>query len=104
MSSMRFSRDAADLEPVVISIALCRALRIRRVGMTFFVENNQPVRDGDDQLHDYWKVVAVIKPDHKPGSPSAWDQAHQWLWSANEKVMDIANEARARAAASRGAD
>lgn len=103
MSSKPFSVDVNEaLEPRVISIGTCRTLRIRQIGVVFFVENNQPQRKEDDSLEDHWKVVAVVKKDHTGRNPhTPWDEAHMWLADANEKVMALANEAMRRAGVTR---
>lgn len=101
-----FEDANSDLEPRVVSIGTCRALRIRQVGRTFLVENNQPTRDERGDLHDHWKVVAVVKPDADPKAPSASMQAHKWLADANRTVLGMTAEdmRRKNIAAARGTD
>lgn len=104
MSLKQLSAGGGDLTPEVISIGTCRALRIRRIGLTYMVENNHLSRDGVGATSDNWKVVAVVKPDQDPKKPSAHVQAHRWLADANEKVFALMDEdmRRSEAAAARG--
>lgn len=99
MSSTPFCEVVPEsLEPRVISIGTSRQLRIRQIGVVFFIENNQPIRKDDDSLEENWKVVAVVKKDHTGRNKrEPWDEAHMWLADANEKVMAVVREAKARA-------
>ena len=86
---------AADLEPEVVSMGTCRALRIRRIGLTYLVENLKLKRrldeDGEEVVEDDWAIVAISK------GKTAREDAHGWMRDANADVMRIIEQDMLRA-------
>lgn len=71
-----------SLEPQIISVATCRALRVKQVGRVYFVESAHISRDPATNKETVdWKPVAVAKGD------KARTEAIMWLNEANVKVM-----------------
>lgn len=85
--------DDTDLIPEVISIARCQALRIRRIGVVFFVESKHIERttmdDGAEVITDAWKVVAIAKPDLlKPRKDSPRKEAFDFMHEAQALALE----------------
>jgi hypothetical protein len=73
---------AQHLEPEIISLGTTRGLRVRRVGVVFFVESLHLTREpGVEGVIEAWKVVAVAKGE------KARAESIQWLHDANIAVQ-----------------
>jgi hypothetical protein len=76
-----------DLEPRILSIATSRMLRVKQVGVVYFIENLSYHRrideDGNEQVDEQWKVVATAK------GKDAHKEAHLWLAEANMEIIHM---------------
>lgn len=79
-----------DTEPQIICIGTTRGLRVKRVGLTYFVENAHIERDRNEHGDITWKVVAVAK------GPDARNEAIEWLCQANKEVAATMEKDRKR--------
>jgi hypothetical protein len=70
-----------DLLPRILSIGTCRVLRVKQVGIAFFVENDVGHIDEAGMRHEDWKVVAISK------GQDAYKESHQFLAQANVQVL-----------------
>jgi hypothetical protein len=78
--------DWFNLDPEILSIGTCRAVRLKRIGRTFLIESAHYERDRNDHVNTVWKTVAISKGgnDHK-----SYVDAMEFLSSANIKVLEF---------------
>jgi hypothetical protein len=95
------------LEPVVESMAVCRLLRVKKVGATYLVEQNKFHRyigaDGAEKVEDSWQVVAVAKPDFAREGRTARHEAYDFMHNANREIIETWKRDMRRAASTNGA-
>lgn len=89
---MERPEDPQDLLPQVISVGTSRALRVERVGRTYFVKSLSFLRslseDGSEILEEQWKTVAVAE------GRAARSEAIDWLNNANRQVLAMMEQDR----------
>ncbi len=83
----------AALEPEVIAIGLSRAIRIRRIGATYLIENLHLTRHidagGNETVGERWKVVAKAAASVPPGPKPPKQEAFEWMHEAQRKVLAL---------------
>lgn len=82
-----------EVEDEIVSEGTCRVLRIRRIGVVYFVENLQG---------DRWKVVAVSKLSLAREEKTPRQEAHEWMMQANAEVLNMQRAGVPNGAPARG--
>lgn len=78
--------DWFNLDPEILAMGTCRALRLKRIGRTFLVESANYSRDQNDHVETVWKTVAISKGGDDKKS---YVDAMEFLAAANQKVLNI---------------